>query len=141
VVDWVLMPLRRFGDFEGRSSRKEFWLFMPFQLLITMPTVIFLVKVALWNERNEAGNLSNVFWFFMTLAVVAWFGLYFVPVTALVIRRFHDLGHSGWMYLLGLVPYLGGIIIVAFMCFPGVKGPNQYGYDPLPSKYSVDPVD
>ncbi|MDB5667158.1 MAG: hypothetical protein JWL74_108, partial [Alphaproteobacteria bacterium] len=26
-MNWMLMPLRRFADFKGRSRRKEYWIF------------------------------------------------------------------------------------------------------------------
>lgn len=41
---------------------------------------------------------------------------FFVVGLALAIRRLHDAGMSGWMYLLSLVPYVGGVILVVLVC-------------------------
>ena len=54
----------------------------------------------------------------------------FVPGLAVTVRRFHDQDKSGWLALLGLVPYVGGIVVLVFMCLEGTKGENRYGLDP-----------
>ena len=46
------------------------------------------------------------------------------------IRRFHDQDRSGWFILVGAIPYVGGLITIAFMCVPGTVGPNRFGMDP-----------
>ena len=53
-----------------------------------------------------------------------------VPPT---IRRFHDLGQSGWMVLLQLVPIVSLAIGLILLVGRGTRGPNQYGDDPLHS--------
>ena len=54
------------------------------------------------------------------------------------IRRFHDLGQSGWLVLafivLGVLPVIGilaDIVNFVWYMFRGTVGPNQYGKDPL----------
>lgn len=42
------------------------------------------------------------------------------------------------MILLGFIPYVGGIIVLIFMCLEGTRGPNRYGPDPLdPSNIDI----
>lgn len=53
-----------------------------------------------------------------------------IPSIAVTVRRFHDQDKSGWFYLLGFIPYVGGIVAFIFMCIDGTPGPNQYGPDP-----------
>ena len=50
----------------------------------------------------------------------------FLPGLALVVRRQHDIGLSGWFYLLVLIPYVGGLI---FSCsaHPVAKARQQVG--------------
>ncbi len=57
------------------------------------------------------------------------FGLFalavFIPTIAVQVRRFHDQDKSGWMLLLAFIPYLGGLIVLIFMCLEGTRGPNR----------------
>ena len=42
------------------------------------------------------------------------------------------------MYLLGFIPYVGGIVLIVFMCLEGTKGENRFGSDPMdPSSADV----
>jgi len=41
-----------------------------------------------------------------------------------------DTGRSGWWILLGLIPFVGGIVLLVFMLLPGTAGPNEFGPDP-----------
>ena len=53
-----------------------------------------------------------------------------VPNLAVGVRRLHDLGKSGWMLLIGLIPFFGGLYLLFLFAQPGQSGPNQYGPDP-----------
>lgn len=53
-----------------------------------------------------------------------------VPSIAVQVRRFHDQDKSGWFVLIGLIPLLGGLIVLVFMCLEGTRGPNRFGRDP-----------
>lgn len=46
---------------------------------------------------------------------------------SLHIRRWHDLGQSGWLTLLNLVPGVNFIVAVILAFVPGTAGPNAYG--------------
>jgi uncharacterized membrane protein YhaH (DUF805 family) len=52
---------------------------------------------------------------------------------AVEVRRFHDQDRSGWLMLLGLIPYVGFLVVLVFMCLPGTRGPNRFGADPYDS--------
>jgi uncharacterized membrane protein YhaH (DUF805 family) len=69
-------------------------------------------------------------WIVIGVGVLALLAL-FIPSLAVQVRRFHDQDKSGWMVLLGFIPYIGGIIIIIFMCMEGTRGPNRFGPDPL----------
>ena len=53
-----------------------------------------------------------------------------VPSIAVTIRRLHDTGRSGWWCLIGLVPVVGGIVLLVFMCLDSTPGANAYGPNP-----------
>jgi uncharacterized membrane protein YhaH (DUF805 family) len=50
-----------------------------------------------------------------------------IPHWAVSVRRLHDSDKSGWWLLLGLVPVVGGLIVMILMLLPGTPGPNRYG--------------
>ncbi len=127
----------RYADFQGRSSRAEFWwvALMQFAVLVVMYILVF----ALGGGGALAGDPGNV----SPAAIIplALMGLYFlgvlIPWIALVVRRLHDIGQTGWIYLgvfiVGLIPViglLGTIALIVIGCIPGNRGANQYGDDP-----------
>ena len=59
----------------------------------------------------------------------------FIPSLAITVRRIHDIGLSGWFYLLILIPYIGGLIILVFTLVPSQKNDNKWG--PVPEGIRV----
>jgi uncharacterized membrane protein YhaH (DUF805 family) len=112
-MDWMLMPLRRYAEFSGRSRRKEFWMFFLFQMIVAVVLGIIEGMLGLTGMVAGAyGPLTLLFW----LAVL-------VPGIAVAIRRMHDQDRSGWWIL---VP----IVNLVFYCLEGTKGDNRFGPDP-----------
>lgn len=153
-MEYMLMPLRRYADFAGRSCRKEFWLFQLFNILVSAVLLAPLISALVANAL--AGRLSEDTSEFDALAGVGPFallatGIYavyalaiFIPGIALVVRRLHDRDMSGWWYagfvLAGLVPMLGfvsSIALLVLMLLPGTSGPNRFGPDPR-DPYNAD---
>ena len=60
---------------------------------------------------------------------VSWSLATLVPQIAITIRRLHDIGKSGWYYLIGLIPLVGGIILLVWMCQDSTED-NQWGPNP-----------
>jgi uncharacterized membrane protein YhaH (DUF805 family) len=58
-----------------------------------------------------------------------------LPSLALVVRRLHDLGASGWLLLVALLPYVGAICLIVLMLIPSNLQPNKYGNSPLRSPF------
>ena len=46
---------------------------------------------------------------------------------SVAVRRLHDTDKSGWMLLLGLIPFIGWIIVIIFLVLPSTPGPNRFG--------------
>lgn len=53
-----------------------------------------------------------------------------LPSIAVAIRRLHDTERSGWWLLLSLIPIIGTIVIIVFLCQNGTAGANRFGADP-----------
>ena len=54
-----------------------------------------------------------------------------LPHLAVMVRRLHDTGRSGWWYWIALIPLIGAILLLVWFCSRGTVGSNQYGSDPL----------
>lgn len=118
-----LRPLQRYAEFDGRSGRAEFWqFFLAYNLaaLVAVLTLFIADKLA-----------------FLLLAIVALGGL--VPSIAVTVRRLHDIDKSGWFYFVSLIPLVGIIILLVWMCTPGTLGPNRFG-DPDDLQWPADPT-
>ncbi len=127
-MEWMLMPLRRYADFQGRSRRKEYWMFTLGLAIVEI--VVICLFAMLGAFRSSDGAPSAMFWPMMIIFAILGLAI-IVPALAVQVRRFHDQDKSGWFVLLGLIPYVGGLVVLVFMCLPGTPGPNRFGADPL----------
>ena len=131
-MEWMLMPLKRYADFSGRSQRQEYWLFYLFTILLYCASVVLLVGLGGISEaatgNGKEGPILGVT-IGALLIILLYLGL-FIPTLAVQVRRFHDQDLSGWFVLLGFIPYLGWLIMVIFMCIDGTAGANRFGPDP-----------
>lgn len=112
-VDSVKATLQKYAVFDGRARRREYWFFWLFCLLAV------IVLSILDGMIIGYPVLSGLF----NLAVI-------IPSIAVGIRRLHDIGKSGWWLLIGLVPFIGIIILFVFFLMDSQPGPNQYGANP-----------
>lgn len=133
-MEWMLMPYRRYFDFSGRSRRKEYWMFTLLAAIVAV--VLFALMFSggfpaqeFDAETGVAATPGVMFWIGATGLGIFWLAT-IIPSIAVQVRRFHDQDRSGWMVLLAFIPYVGGIIVLVFMCLEGTRGPNRYGPDP-----------
>lgn len=112
-MGWYLKVLNNYAGFEGRAQRKEYWMF----ILINM--IISIILSAIQRMADIGTIISGLY----SLAVL-------LPTIAVTARRLHDTGRSGWMQLLGLIPLVGWIIVLVFVCQDSQLGENRYGPNP-----------
>ncbi len=108
MLEYMLMPLKRYAEFGGRSRRKEFWLFWLFVMVIGQA-----LSISATSSGMAALGIVSLIFSLGTL----------IPMIAVGIRRMHDQDRSGWWIL---VP----IVNLVFFCLEGTKGPNRFGPDP-----------
>jgi uncharacterized membrane protein YhaH (DUF805 family) len=130
-MEWMLMPLRRYADFNGRSQRQEYWLFVLFSILLYIAAIIVLISLVATLDPGTGKDAAPSVAVIVGILLIGllYLGL-FLPTLAVQVRRFHDQDLSGWFVLLAFVPYLGGLIMLVFMCIDGTAGPNRFGPDP-----------
>ena len=132
MLQWMLLPFRRYADFSGRSQRKEYWMFLLFNWVVALMwgAVIGIVMLALYfTDMSEDSMMLVCMTLILPYAIYSLWVI--VPGLAVTVRRLHDLDKSGWHLLIGLIPLVGGIILIIWYCTLGTRGPNRYGPDPL----------
>lgn len=123
-MNWYLRCWEHYADFKGRARRKEYWMFVLFNLIIVFILTILDSLLGWVIPEIGVGALGIVY----TLAG-------FIPGLAVVVRRLHDIGKSGWCYLIAFIPIVGPIFLLVWLFTKGVPETNAWGPDP---KLGVD---
>lgn len=117
----------RFADFKGRSRRSEYWYVQLF--LVVTNLAVAGIDLALMDGdvdrfiANGGGGIVGLIWIFATI----------VPALAVLIRRLHDTGKTGWWALVGFIPLVGSIVLLVFTVTDSSPGENKYGTSPKAS--------
>ncbi|MFX0046512.1 MAG: DUF805 domain-containing protein [Candidatus Hermodarchaeota archaeon] len=114
---WYITVLKKYAVFSGRARRKEFWMFVLFNLIFTI--VLGIIGRLLGLGPDNYSVLSTIY----GLAVL-------VPSIAVGVRRLHDTNRSGWWLFISLIPLAGAIVLIVFMAQDSQTGDNQYGPNP-----------
>ncbi len=120
MIDWYKkVVFENYANFKGRARRSEYWYFALGNL------ILFIIAAVI---DNVAGiNFDPIPYGPIYLLV----GLAtFIPSLAVLVRRLHDVGKSGWFYFIILIPIIGAIWVFVLLCTDGENGSNQYGADP-----------
>ena len=113
-----------YATFKGRSRRSEYWWIQLFLVLTNL--AVAAIDLALMNGdvdrfiANGGGGIVGLVWILVTI----------VPALAVLIRRLHDTGKSGWWVLIGFVPFVGTIVLFVFSVLDSDAGDNKYGASP-----------
>lgn len=122
-MNWYLKCWQQYADFSGRARRKEYWMFVLFNAIVAFVISFILGLIAGLTDIAALANLSYIY----TLAVL-------IPSLAVCVRRLHDVGKSGWMYLICLIPVVGWIWLIILFCTDSQKGSNKWGDNPKESE-------
>ena len=111
----------RYTNFKGRSRRSEYWYIQLFLIVTNLAAAA--IDLALMNGdvdrfiANGGGGIVGLVWILATI----------VPALAVLVRRLHDTGKSGWWALIGLVPFAGAVVLLVFSVLDSTAEENQYG--------------
>ena len=94
-MQYYIDVLKKYAVFKGRASRKEYWMFVLFNLIVMI--LLSLVLSFLGTPKMIKSIISNIY----SLAIL-------VPSYSVIIRRLHDIGKSGWWILLNI----GGVLLL-----------------------------
>jgi uncharacterized membrane protein YhaH (DUF805 family) len=120
-MEWYLMVLKKYAEFNGRSRRREYWMFAFINAIIYC--VLYGGGLAMATQRSSSGGVL------MVLALIYALGT-LVPGLAVGVRRLHDTNRSAWWLLISLIPLIGGVWLLVLLAMDGTPGDNQYGPNP-----------
>lgn len=118
-MNWFLKALKQYADFNGRARRKEYWMFVLFNMIFAIVAMILDNVIGIAIGGIGYGPIYGLY----TLGVL-------IPGLAVTVRRLHDVGKSGWMLLISLVPLVGAIWFFVLMVTDGDSVENKYGQNP-----------
>ena len=110
---------KKYVQFSGRARRQEFWLFALFNFIASIIVNVIAVALVKVTGVGAFGFLGTIY----SLAVL-------LPGFAVLFRRLHDTGKSGWWWLLAFIPFIGAIILLVFCCLDSHPGENRFGPNP-----------
>ena len=108
-MNWYLKVLKQYADFKGRARRKEYWMFVLINSIISF-ALTYIMQGSIVSQ--ESSWLEILY----SLAVL-------IPSLSVGVRRMHDVGKSGW-YL--LIPFYNLILA----CTDSENAPNKWGDNP-----------
>ena len=109
---FILPIIKQYADFKGRCSRKNFWIFALFYYLMLYS--FYIISILALDEA----------------LVVFYIVATFVPYMAIIVRRLHDMEKSYVYIFILLIPYIGGLMLLAFLSLPGKPHANKWGEVP-----------
>jgi uncharacterized membrane protein YhaH (DUF805 family) len=118
-MNWYLKVLKNYFVFSGRAGRKEYWMFVLFNIIFAVVAAILDNVLGITIKDVGYGPIYLLY----ALAT-------FIPGLAVLVRRLHDTGRSGWWFFIAFVPCIGGIWLLVLAATAGDVGANEYGAEP-----------
>jgi len=128
-MKYFILAFKKAFDFKSRSARPEFWYFVLFNLIFSFAAMFIdrqlgsTFKMDLGMEMGEQDLGYGYIYLLFGLATL-------IPGLALGVRRLHDVGKSGWMYLVGFIPLAGAIWLIVLWARESKPGENKWGPNP-----------
>jgi uncharacterized membrane protein YhaH (DUF805 family) len=112
----IATGFKKYVTFAGRASRSEYWFWVLFVIIGSIVTST--LDYAIFSENDFDRPLNSIF------------GLIcFLPGLAVLFRRLHDIGRTGWWWLIAFT-IIGLIVLIVWACQKSDTGPNAYGPEP-----------
>ena len=116
--DAVSSCFRKYATFAGRARRSEFWWWTVFACTSSLAAT-FLDGLTGRADADGTGTVPLL----VALVLV-------LPSVAVAVRRLHDTDRSGWFVVLGVVPVVGAVIVLALCAQDGVRANTIHGCSP-----------
>ena len=117
-MESYFLAWKKYAVFSGRATRAEYWMFFLGNFVIGL---LLAVGEGAFGIAPET-DVSVLGMLFLLAG--------FIPGIAVGVRRLHDTGRSAWWALIGIVPFIGFIILLVWAVQDSQTGDNKYGPDP-----------
>lgn len=111
-MNWYVKVMKNYFNVEGRARRTEYWMYFLVYLGI-------IIVASILDAVVGMGLIGGL----VALA-------HLIPSITVGVRRLHDIGRSGWFLLVGLIPFIGWIILLYWAVKEGDPQDNAYGSNP-----------
>ena len=135
-MNYYMQAFKKYAVFSGRARRMEYWMFtvINFAIIFALNMVGGILGFGGSAIGAMAGDVGSAFGSLIGILLGFIPGLIFcliilLPSIAVGVRRLHDTGKSGVWMLLGLIPFVG-LILLVFMLIDSQPGDNEYGPNP-----------
>ena len=119
-MNYYLKVLQNYATFTGRARRSEYWYFALFNLIFGIVAVI--LDNVLGIPMEGMGNYGPLYSLYSIVVLI--------PGLAVLVRRLHDVGKSGWMFFIALIPIIGAIWLLVLLVTDSEAGSNKWGENP-----------
>ncbi len=116
-MKWFLQGFKKYAVFNGRARREEYWMFHLFSFLSVVAVLLIDMFI----------GASGYLYILYILVLI-------IPSIAVGVRRLHDVGKSGWFYLIIFIPFIGAVWLLALFITEGNAETNKYGPNPKPNE-------
>ena len=123
-MKYYLNVLKNYTNFSGRARRSEDWFFILFNAIFGIAASV--IDNALGTTFGIFNGISIEYGY----VYFAYALFTFLPGLAVLVRRLHDVGKSGWMFLVILIPIAGAIWLLVLLFTDSQFGDNKYGPNP-----------
>lgn len=118
-MKWYLLALSKYAVFTGRSRRTEFWFFALFNFIFAIAAMVLDMILGITFGGIGYGPIYVIY----VLAML-------IPGIAVAVRRLHDVGKSGFMLFIAIIPIIGAIWLLVLYVTDSMPGDNEYGPNP-----------
>ncbi|HBO64719.1 TPA: DUF805 domain-containing protein [Candidatus Saccharibacteria bacterium] len=109
----ITTVFKKYAEFSGRASRSEYWWWVLFVALVSIPFNIINQVTTSVGTTEVAGLALGA-----GLVYILWSLAIFLPSLAVLVRRLRDAGYAwGWVFI-ALVPFAGPIVLLVFVLMP-----------------------
>jgi uncharacterized membrane protein YhaH (DUF805 family) len=118
-MNWYLKVLKQYAVFSGRARRKEYWMFVLFNIIFFIIAALLDNLLGIAIEGIGYGPVYILYCLFVL-----------IPGLAVTVRRLHDIGKGGGWIFISLIPLIGGIWLFVLLVTDSEKGTNRFGPNP-----------
>jgi len=126
----VTSVFSKYATFSGRATRSEYWWFALFQTVVYVLLFAITIGIAAATPVEPGDTppivaVGGIVYFLIALGLA-------LPNIALLVRRLHDAGLSGWLYFVTVIPFFGAIAVIIFALLPSSPTGAQYDHVEYP---------